>query len=343
MHRIPEKLWTAGKGSSVKCLLCPHHCVIGEGMWGLCRTRTNRKGALYSVAYGNPCSVAVDPIEKKPLYHFLTGTDILSIATAGCNFHCLNCQNWTISQASPLSTGKRNLSPAQVVQTALRYKVPSIAFTYTEPTVFYEYMYDIAVLAHENGLKTVMVSNGYLDPEPLAALVPYLDAANIDLKCFDDKTYRHLTGGKLQPVLDTLLTMGKSGVWTEITHLIVPGITDDPVQFRSMCRWLTSNGFAFAPLHISRFFPTYKLPHLMPTSIEHLTRAKTIALEYGIRFVYPGNVPDDIESHTFCPGCGNVVVERHQYNVVKRLIENGRCSFCHTFIPGVWDIQDPAL
>lgn len=340
MHRISEKFWTVGTGRTVKCLLCPHHCVIGEGLWGLCRTRTNREGVLYSVAYGNPCSVTVDPIEKKPLYHFLPGTDIFSLATAGCNFHCLNCQNWTISQVSPLSVGKENLSPVQITETALRYKVPSIAFTYTEPTVFYEYMYDIAGLAHEKGLKTVMVSNGYINPEPLAALIPYLDAVNIDLKCFDDKIYRKITGGKLQPVLDTILALGKAGVWIEITHLIIPGITDDPAQFRSMCRWLVVNGFASAPLHISRFFPTYKLAHLTRTPLEHLTRAKTIALECGILFVYAGNVPDDIQSHTICPTCGKTVVERRQYSIIKKNIEKGACGFCHTPVPGVWDIHD---
>ena len=208
LRRISEILWTR-KGDKVTCLLCPHYCAITEGKTGLCRTRTNKDGVLFSLAYGNPCSVAIDPVEKKPLYHFLPGSQVLSIATAGCNFRCLNCQNWTISQASPENIDHYDLSPGQIINMALRHKTPSIAFTYTEPTVFYEYMFDIAVKAHEKGLKTIMVSNGYINSGPLEALCPCIDAANIDLKCFDDKMYRRLTGGKLQPVLDTLLTLQK--------------------------------------------------------------------------------------------------------------------------------------
>ncbi|HRW94994.1 MAG TPA: AmmeMemoRadiSam system radical SAM enzyme [Bacteroidales bacterium] len=282
-------LWTL-KDDKVTCLLCPHYCVIPEGKTGICRTRINKNGVLHSLAYGKPCSVAIDPIEKKPLYHFLPGSRILSIATAGCNFRCLNCQNWTISQASPDKIDHYNLSPEQIVKMALHENVPSIAFTYTEPTVFYEYMFDIAVKAHENGLKTVMVSNGYINTAPLEALCPYIDAANIDLKCFDDKMYRHLTGGKLQPVLDTLLTLQKAGVWIEITHLIIPGMTDNPQWFEAMCRWLVEHGFANTPLHISRFFPSYKLPHVPPTPVEHILRAKETAEKCGLRFVYPGNI-----------------------------------------------------
>jgi len=289
LHRIPEILWSH-EGSKVTCLLCPHYCVIPEGKTGKCRTRINKEGVLYSLAYGNPCSVAIDPIEKKPLYHFLPGSQVLSIATAGCNFRCLNCQNWTISQASPENIDHYDLSPGQIINMALRHKTPSIAFTYTEPTVFYEYMFDIAVKAHEKGLKTVMVSNGYINSGPLEALCPYIDAANIDLKCFDDKMYRRLTGGKLQPVLDTLLTLHKTGVWIEITHLIIPGMTDNPVWFESMCRWLSDNGFASTPLHISRFFPAYKLPHLPPTPVKRIMEAKETALKCGLRFVYPGNI-----------------------------------------------------
>ncbi len=289
LRRISEILWTR-KGDKVTCLLCPHYCAIAEGKTGLCRTRINKDGVLFSLAYGNPCSVAIDPVEKKPLYHFLPGSQVLSIATAGCNFRCLNCQNWTISQASPENINHYDLSPGQIINMALRHKTPSIAFTYTEPTVFYEYMFDIAVKAKENGLKTIMVSNGYINTAPLEALCPYLDAANIDLKCFDDKMYRHLTGGKLQPVLNTLLTLQKAGVWTEITHLIIPGMTDNMKWFEAMCLWLVDHGFASTPLHISRFFPTHKLPHLPPTPVEQIMRAKEMAEKSGIRFVYPGNI-----------------------------------------------------
>lgn len=335
-YRVETNLWTVVKGNTVKCLLCPHECLVREGETGSCRTRTNREGVLYSVAYGNPCSVAVDPVEKKPLYHFLPGTEILSLATAGCNLHCLNCQNWPISQVSPLSLQSYDMLPRQVAEMAVSCHVPSIAFTYTEPTVFYEYMFDSAVLAREKGLKTVAVSNGYINLEPLAALIPYLDAANIDLKCFDDKLYRRLTGGRLQPVLDSLLALLGAGVWIEITHLVIPGVTDDPVQFESMCRWLAENGFEAVPLHISRFFPCYKLQDLDHTPLESITRARDIALGCGLKFVYPGNVPSDKENHTRCPGCGRVVVERDHYTLAGLHLTKGSCNYCGATVQGLW-------
>lgn len=335
-YRVETNLWTVVKDNTVKCLLCPHECLVREGETGLCRTRTNREGVLYSVAYGNPCSVAVDPVEKKPLYHFLPGTEILSLATAGCNFHCLNCQNWHISQVSPLSFQSYDMLPRQVAEMAVSCHAPSIAFTYTEPTVFYEYMFDSAVLAREKGLKTVAVSNGYINLEPLAALIPYLDAANIDLKCFDDKLYRRLTGGRLQPVLDSLLALLGAGVWIEITHLVIPGVTDDPVQFESMCRWLAENGFEAVPLHISRFFPCYKLQDLDHTPLESITRARDIALGCGLKFVYPGNVPSDKENHTRCPGCGRVVVERDHYTLAGLHLTKGSCNYCGATVQGLW-------
>ncbi|HOG25271.1 MAG TPA: AmmeMemoRadiSam system radical SAM enzyme [Bacteroidales bacterium] len=335
-YKVTANRWTTVTGTTVKCLLCPHQCQIREGDTGVCRTRTNREGVLYSVAYGNPCSVAVDPVEKKPLYHFLPGTGILSLATAGCNFHCLNCQNSSISQVSPLSFESYDMLPRQVTDMAISCHVPSIAFTYTEPTVFYEYMLDIAMLAREKGLKTVAVSNGYINPEPLAGLIPYLDAANIDLKCFDDKTYRHLTGGRLQPVLDTLLALLGAGVWIEITHLVIPGVTDDPVQFRLMCRWLAGNGFETVPLHISRFFPSYKLKDVAHTPMESVIRARETALDSGLEFVYLGNVPADNDSNTRCHACGRVVVERDHYTPVRLHVTKGACNYCGTFVPGVW-------
>lgn len=335
-YRVETNLWTVVKDNTVKCLLCPHECLVREGETGLCRTRTNREGVLYSVAYGNPCSVAVDPVEKKPLYHFLPGTEILSLATAGCNLHCLNCQNWHISQVSPLSFQSYDMLPRQVAEMAVSCHVPSIAFTYTEPTVFYEFMFDSAVLAREKGLKTVAVSNGYINLEPLAALIPYLDAANIDLKCFDDKLYRRLTGGRLQPVLDSLLALLGAGVWIEITHLVIPGVTDDPVQFESMCRWLAENGFEAVPLHISRFFPCYKLQDLDHTPLESITRARDIALGCGLKFVYPGNVPSDKENHTRCPGCGRVVVERDHYTLAGLHLTKGSCNYCGATVQGLW-------
>jgi pyruvate formate lyase activating enzyme len=344
MYKVPETYWTEGKNKSVTCLICPHGCVIRPDGTGICRTRTNREGVLYSLAYGNPCSAGIDPVEKKPLYHFLPGTRILSIATAGCNFHCLNCQNWTISQTGPkelqpssLREGRQYvMTPEQVVDSALRNNAPSIAFTYTEPTVFYEYMYDTAVLAHSKGLKTVMISNGYINPTPLADLIPYLDAANIDLKSLDDATYRTLTGGRLQPVLYTLLALKKAGVWTEITHLVIPQTTDDPVHFKALCEWLVDNDFKDNPLHISRFYPSYKLEHLSPTPIATMNRARDTALDAGLQYVYVGNMPEDGDSHTYCPQCNQAVIKRHRYTLQQVSLTSGACNNCGTSLPGIW-------
>ena len=321
----------------VRCHVCPHNCIIHEGKSGLCNTRVNSQGDLYSIAYGNPCSISVDPIEKKPLFHFFPGAKIYSLATAGCNFRCLNCQNWQISQASPQEVAHYNLMPEQVVEQALNNDTNMIAFTYTEPTVFYEYVYDTAKIAHENELKTVFISNGYINEEPLLNLCPYLDAANIDLKCFDDAVYRELDGGRLQPVLDTLKTLKKKGVWLEITNLLVPTYSDSPEMIQAMCNWLFENGFADTPLHFSRFFPTYKLTHLPPTSESMLIRAKEIAENIGMKYVYIGNRPDLNGENTLCPHCNRMLVERIGYMVKTNFIYNGQCGFCGESIAGVWE------
>jgi len=275
----------------VRCLVCPHNCIVIEGKHGICKTKVNIEGVLFSIAYGNPCSISVDPIEKKPLYHFFPGSEIYSLAIAGCNFRCLNCQNWQISQSSPDECDFYEMTPLEVVGQAILNGTNSIAFTYTEPTVFYEYVFDTAKIAREKGLKTVLVSNGYINQQPLIDLIPYLDAANIDLKCFDDSVYHKLTGGRLHPVLETLKTIKSKGVWLEITNLIIPTWSDSPVMIKEMCNWLVDNGFSDTPLHFSRFFPTYKLLHLPPTPESILFKAKEIAEKAGIKFVYIGNLP----------------------------------------------------
>lgn len=289
--QVIAKYQKALEGQQVECLLCPHFCVLKEGQTGICRTRENIGGTLYSNAYGNPCSVAVDPIEKKPLYHFLPGSRILSISTAGCNLRCLNCQNWSISQKNPTEVTAYELSPEAIVELALKEGTESIGFTYTEPTVFFEYMLETAKLARQKGVKTVMVSNGYINPEPLKELCAYLDAANIDLKVFDDATYKKLTGAKLKPVLDTLRILKSEYVWLEITNLLVPGYSDDPIRIQEMCNWLVIHGFSDTPLHFSRFFPNFKLPETKPTPVELVHQACEIAKNSGIRLVYAGNMP----------------------------------------------------
>ena len=274
----------------VECLLCPHHCKIANGKTGICRSRRNKDGVIVSEVYGKPCSLAIDPIEKKPLYHFHPGTKCLSIACTGCNFRCLNCQNHEISQVSPGDVGHYDLSPQQVVDLCLEHHCPSIAYTYTEPLTYLEYIVDTAQLAHENGLWNILVTAGYVCQEPLADLLPYLDAANIDLKSFSDDIYQKVSGGHLQPVLDTILAMQKAGVWIELTNLIIPGINDDMTMIRQMCRWIADNGLANNPLHFNRFFPKYKMTNLPPTPIHTLREAKRIAQEEGIKYVYLGNV-----------------------------------------------------
>jgi len=327
-EKLPNKV--------VHCHVCPHNCQIPEGKLGSCKTRFNHQGKLYSLAYGNPCSVSVDPIEKKPLFHFFPGSKIYSLATAGCNFRCLNCQNWQISQASPQELDHFDLMPEEVVQQALQFGTNMIAFTYTEPTVFYEYVYETARIAHKNGLKTVLISNGYINQKPLIYLCPYLDAANIDLKCFDDAVYRNLDGGSLQPVLDTLLTLKKKGVWLEITNLLIPTYSDNPQMIQAMCAWLVGNGFADTPLHFNRFFPTYKLSHLQPTKKGLLIQAKEIAQHEGMKYVYVGNLHDKSGENTHCPHCKRVVVERTGFAVKKNFILNDQRCFCGEPISGIW-------
>ena len=274
----------------VECQLCPHHCKIADGKTGICRSRRNVNGLLVSECYGKPCSLAIDPIEKKPLYHFHPGTKCLSIACTGCNFRCLNCQNHEISQVSSSDVGHYDLTPQQVVDLCLEHHCPGIAYTYTEPLTYLEYVVDTARLARKSGLWNVLVTAGYVCQEPLKDLLPFLDAANIDLKSFSDDIYQRISGGHLQPVLNTILAMRDAGVWIELTNLIIPGINDDMAMIRQMCRWIADNGLADNPLHFSRFFPRYKMQNIPPTPLHTLKQAKEIALEEGIKYVYLGNV-----------------------------------------------------
>lgn len=272
------------------CQLCPHHCHIFPGKTGLCRSRRNVDGRLVSEVYGRPCAIAVDPIEKKPLYHFHPGTTCLSIACTGCNFRCLNCQNHDISQTSPSQVRHIDLNPEQVIDVCIEQRCPGIAYTYTEPLTWIEYMADTARLAHEQGLWNILVTAGYVCQEPLRDLLPYIDAANIDLKSFSDNTYRRVSGGSLQPVLDTILAMRDAGVWIELTNLVIPGINDDADSIRTLCRWMADNQLLDVPLHFSRFFPRYRMSDTPPTPVSTLRQARKIALDNGIRHVYLGNV-----------------------------------------------------
>lgn len=345
-NRAPKKLWKWSReayhyrktGRNVTCLVCPNDCTLRPGDRSICRNKVYHDGKLFTLAYGNPCAVHVDPIEKKPLFHFYPSTPVFSVATAGCNLRCLNCQNWSISQSFPEETKHYDLFPDGVVKAAISSGCRSIAYTYSEPTAFYEYMYDTARLAVERGLRNVWVTNGYINEGPLKALCRHLDAANIDLKSFDEGTYSRLNAGRLRPVLDTLETCREEGVWIEITNLVIPGWTDDPDMIARMCEWLCKRGFEGCPLHFSRFFPMHRLTHLPPTPVETLREARLIATREGMKYVYLGNVPESGVQDTLCPRCGAVVVKREGYVVTRyEITEDGVCSFCGEPIRGVWE------
>jgi pyruvate formate lyase activating enzyme len=280
--------------------------------------------------------VHIDPIEKKPFYHVLPSSRAFSIATAGCNFACLNCQNWEISQKSPKETLNIDLMPASVVEACLKNNCESIAYTYAEPTVFYEYVYDTARLAKASGIKNVYKSNGYINEQPLRMLCKYLDAANIDLKGFTESTYLKLNAGKLAPVLRTLQVLKEEGVWLEITNLIIPSWTDDMKTIRNMCKWLVANNLDENPLHFSRFSPLHKLTQLPSTPLLTLQKARETALSEGMKYVYIGNVPGANLEDTICPKCKKTVVERKGFRVIQNNIVDGKCKFCGYKVAGVW-------
>lgn len=327
-ERLTDKL--------VRCILCPHFCLVKDGMSGICSTRVNIEGKLFALSYAKPCSIGIDPIEKKPLFHFYPGMNIYSIATTGCNLRCLNCQNWEISQSPDFDKKYKELLPLDVVKQAIQNNSDSIAFTYTEPTAFFEYMLDIAKIAKGKGMKTVMISNGYINIKPLVEISKYIDAANIDLKCFDENVYKKLTGGNLQPVLDTLEYLIGNQVWLEITNLIIPGMNDGEIQIMKMCEWLTDHGFSETPIHFSRFFPNYKMSILEPTNKDVLSKAKTIAEKCGMKYVYIGNIPMLNGENTFCPDCKTLLVERSGYDVKLNRIKLGKCPDCGKEISGIW-------
>ena len=331
-----EGFYYATDGKIVQCQVCPNRCVLNPGDRSICRSKVNIAGKLYSLAYGDPCSVHVDPIEKKPLNHFHPRSLIFSIAAAGCNFRCLNCQNWEISQRKPEEIEHMELFPDQVVKKAKNRGVPSIAYTYSEPTSFYEYMVDTAKLAREAGLRNVLVSNGYINREPLIRLAQYLDGANVNLKSFSNDIYRTLNGGTLQPVLDTFKTLHGEGVWFEMTTLVVPGYVDKPEMIKQMCGWILKELGPDYPLHLLRFFPQYKLTRLPATPISTLENLRTLALKEGIHYVYLGNVPGHEGTQTTCHNCRKVVIGRNGYTIGELHMKDGRCEFCGTSIPGRW-------
>lgn len=321
--------------ASVRCNLCAHRCVIAHGKKGICRVRENQGGMLNTLVYGQVIARHVDPVEKKPLYHFYPGSTAFSVAAPGCNFRCRWCQNWEISQMpreQHLVMGEK-ASPTQIVAAARQAGCRSIAYTYTEPTIFFEYAYDTARLAHEAGLANIYVTNGYMTPEMLETFHPYLDAANVDLKAFRDETYRKYVGARLQPVLDAMQVMKRLGIWLEVTTLVIPGINDDPAELREAARFVAQELGEETPWHISRFFPAYQMPDVPQTPVVTLRRAQEIGLEEGLCHIYIGNVRD--EESTYCCKCGQLLIARSGFCLMENLVRDGHCPRCGARVAGV--------
>ncbi len=329
--------WTDLGENKVQCQLCPWRCILSPNQKGFCRGRKNIKGKLYTLNYAQPIAIHVDPIEKKPLNHVYPGTKSFSIATAGCNLRCKFCQNWEIAQLDPESVSIAPVSAQEIVAQAKKTNSKTIAFTYTEPMIFYEYMLDIAKIAKQEGIKCVMHSAGYVNEKPLREIAKYLTAANIDLKGFSDKFYASFCEGSLDPVLNTLKILKEEGVWLEVTNLLIPGANDSDEDITQLCKWIKENLGPETPVHFSRFFPLYKLTNLSPTPLKTLLRAQKIAEGEGIKFIYIGNVPQQVGEDTVCPKCGKILIKRIGYNVLENLLKAGKCPFCGYKIPGVWD------
>lgn len=331
-QKLPEQ--------KIRCGICPRRCVISDAERGWCGVRENRKGVYKFLVYGKACSAHIDPIEKKPLYHYLPGTTALSVATAGCNFECKFCQNWEISQVRPEQIRSVDLPPKRLVEIAEARGVPSLAFTYSEPVIFYEYMHDSAKLARAAGIGSTMISNGYIEAKPMRQLCEHLTAVKVDFKAYSEDFYRKICRGTLQPVLKTLLLCKKIGIHLELVVLIVPTLNDTDKELQGMAKWIMDNLGPDVPLHFSRFHPQYRLKNLPPTPVKTLDRAHGIAKAAGIHHVYIGNVPMNPASHTYCPKCGQRLIKRLGYLVRENLVTPaGKCPKCGQGIAGVWSKQ----
>jgi len=320
----------------VKCTLCPRHCVVDDAERGYCGVRENQSGIYKTLVYGVPCAIHVDPIEKKPLYHAVPGSFAYSIATAGCNMDCDYCQNWEISQARPENTYNYSLPPKKVISEAKKAGCKWIAFTYTEPVVFAEYVYDTAKLAKNSGVKTVMITNGFINEQPMRDLCEHLTAVKVDFKGFSETFYERTCHGKLQPVMKTLKTLSSEGIWFELVNLVVPTLNDNMAQIKALSEWIVRNLGPDVPVSFTRFMPMYKLTNLPPTPVETLEKARRIGLNAGIHYAYVGNVPGNIGENTYCHACGKLLIQRIGYEIRVNRIKNGRCPFCGAKIPGLW-------
>ncbi len=332
-------LYNPLEDGKVQCILCNHRCIISSSKRGLCGVRENREGKLYTLVYGRAISLNVDPIEKKPIFHLFPGSTSFSIATVGCNFRCLQCQNHEISQLPRGEDGRiegSEVSPSKIVSLTKQNQCQSISYTYTEPTIYFEYAFEIARQAHQGGIKNIFVTNGYMTEEALKTIQPYLDAANVDLKSFREEFYKEVCGAKLKPVLENLKQMRQMGIWVEITTLIIPTLNDSDQEFEEIAQFIVSLG-PEVPWHISAFYPTYKMLNLPRTPASVLHRAREIGIKTGLRYVYCGNIPGEEGEDTFCPHCGRSLIERVGFRVAKNDVVNGACRHCHKKIDGIWD------
>jgi len=321
---------------AVRCGICPRACLIQPGQRGECHIRVNVDGQLQSVTYGRPCTVHVDPIEKKPFFHFLPGSRILSLATVGCNLHCRNCQNWEISQANPEDLPAYDLPPEQVPAEAKKNHCPSVAYTYTEPLVYFEYTYDCSKACKQAGLRNAIVTAGYVNPAPLRKLCQVIDAASLDIKAMSDKFYREVCGASLAPVLRGIEIMKAEGVYLELSNLVVPTLNDSDEMFRDLCRWVVANVGAETPFHFLRFFPLYRMTHLPPTPAQTLLRAREIARAEGLKHVYVGNLELPDGEDTFCAACSKPLIRRARHTLIENRVKVGKCPDCGHAVQGVW-------
>lgn len=325
------------EGKRVKCLLCPHRCVISTGMRGFCGARENIDGILYSIVYGKPVAIHIDPVEKEPQHHFLPGSEILCIATIGCNIRCDFCHNWHISHSKFEEVSYYNASPEEIIKLALKNKIPTISYTYVEPTVFYEYMLEISRLAKENNLRVLVHSNGMINEEPLRELIKYVDAFTIDFKSIRPEFYKTVAHGDLDTLFKTLKIIVENKKHLEIVNLLITDVNDSPDDIRRLCKWVKDNLGADIPLHFSRFFPNNKRLNTIPTPIEKIETAYKIAKEVGMKYITIGNVPGHKYNSTFCPNCEKRIIHRVHFTVLSNNIVNGKCKFCGYAIYGVWN------
>lgn len=329
--------WKPVENDKILCTLCPRYCTLGEGQAGFCYIRKNIDGKLYSIGYGRPTGFAIDPIEKKPLSHFHPGTTILSFGTAGCNLGCKFCQNWSMSKARLDDLNSFEASPADVVETAIRYNAPSIAFTYNDPTIFGEYVVDISKIARERGINSVMVTAGYIDKEARKDVYKYIDAANVDLKAFTEDFYHKITYSHLDPVLDTLCWLKhETNIWFEITTLLIPGKNDSPEEITKMVNWIMEHLGDSVPLHFTAFHPDFKMRDIEATPASTLNMARNIALSAGLKYCYVGNVHDPDGQTTYCPYCKEELIRRDWHSIYFNKVKNGKCFKCGTEIAGVF-------